>query len=114
MSFEQQLQQWVSIDNQMKTLNDRMKELRDKKNVLSENITKYASTNNLSNATVQISDGRLKFTNTNVCEPLTFKYLEKTLAEVIKNETQVTQIIEYLKTNRDSKMVPEIKRFPSK
>ena len=31
MSFEQQIQQWVAIDNQMKILNDKLKELRDKK-----------------------------------------------------------------------------------
>ena len=43
MSFEGQIQQWVSIDNQLKGLNEKVKELRDKKNVLSENITKYAS-----------------------------------------------------------------------
>lgn len=32
MSFEQQIQQWVTIDNQMKIVADKMKELRDKKN----------------------------------------------------------------------------------
>ena len=31
MSFEKQIQQWVAIDNQMKILNDNIKELRDKK-----------------------------------------------------------------------------------
>ena len=36
MSFEQNIQQWVSIDNQMKTLNDKMKELRGQKNNLKE------------------------------------------------------------------------------
>jgi phage shock protein A len=41
MSFEQQIQQWVVIDNQMKTLNDKIKELRDKKNVLSQNINAH-------------------------------------------------------------------------
>ena len=111
MSFEGQIQQWVSIDNQLKGLNEKVKELRDKKNVLSENITKYASTNNLSNATVQISDGKLKFTNTNVCEPLTFKYLEKTLAEVIKNESQVKIIMDHVKQKRAVKVISEIKRF---
>jgi hypothetical protein len=35
MSFEQQIQQWVAIDNQMKILNDNMKERRDKKNNIS-------------------------------------------------------------------------------
>jgi TolA-binding protein len=111
MSFENQIQQWVSLDNQLKQLNEKVKDLRDKRNNLEENITSYASENNLSNATVKISDGRLKFTNTKVAEPLTFKYLEKTLGEVIKNESQVKLIMEHLKQKRAVKIVPEIKRF---
>ena len=111
MSFESQIQQWVSLDNQLKQLNEKVKDLRDKRNNLEENITSYASENNLSNATVKISDGRLKFTNTKVQEPLTFKYLEKTLGEVIKNESQVKLIMEHLKQKRSVKIIPEIKRF---
>jgi dihydroorotase len=111
MSFENQIQQWVSLDNQLKQLNEKVKDLRDKRNNLEENITSYASENNLSNATVKISDGRLKFTNTKVQEPLTFKYLEKTLGEFIKNESQVKLIMEHLKQKRAVKIVPEIKRF---
>jgi hypothetical protein len=111
MSFEQQIQQWVTIDNQMKLLNDKMKELREKKNNLSENITKYAETNNLKNTNIQISDGKLKFISTKVANPLTFKYIEKSLGEVIKNENQVKQIVDYLKNNRDIKVTQEIKRF---
>ena len=111
MSFESQIQQWVSLDNQLKQLNEKVKDLRDKRNNLEENITSYASENNLSNATVKISDGRLRFTNTKVQEPLTFKYLEKTLGEVIKNESQVKLIVEHLKQKRAVKIVPEIKRF---
>ena len=111
MSFENQIQQWVSLDNQLKQLNEKVKDLRDKRNNLEENITSYASENNLSNATVKISDGKLKFTNTKVQEPLTFKYLEKTLGEVIKNESQVKLIMDHLKQKRAVKIVPEIKRF---
>ena len=84
MSFENQIQQWVSLDNQLKQLNEKVKELRDKRNNLENNITSYASENNLSNATVKISDGRLKFTNSKIPEPLTFKYLERTLGELLK------------------------------
>ena len=113
-TFEQKIQSWVSIDNQLKLLNEKVQELRDKRNDLSENITKYAQTNNLQNATIQISDGKLKFANTRVTTPLTFKYLEKSLGEVIKNESQVKQIVEYVKEHRDSKIVPEIKRLSNK
>jgi seryl-tRNA synthetase len=111
MSFENQIQQWVSLDNQVKKLNEQVKELRDKRNNLEENITKYAISNNLSNATIQISDGKLKIVNTKVTEPLTFKYLEKVLKEVIKNESQVELILSHLKQKRTTTVCPEIKRF---
>ena len=111
MSFENQIQQWVSLDNQLKQLNEKTKELREKRNTLEEKITNYASSNNLSNATVEISDGKLKFVNTKVQEPLSYKYLEKTLSEVIKNESQVKLIMEHIKQKRTVKIVQEIKRF---
>jgi HD superfamily phosphohydrolase len=111
MSFDSQIQQWVQMDNQLKQLNEKTKELREKRNSLEQNIVDYVSSNDLSNATVQISDGKLKFVNTRVTEPLTFKYLEKTLGEVIKNESQVKLIMEHLKQKRSIKVIPEIKRF---
>lgn len=111
MSFESRIQQWVSLDNQLKKINEQAKELREKRHELEQNITTYAQDNNLSNATVKIGDGRLKFANTRVPEPLTFKYLEKTLSSVIKNEPQVNLIMDHIKQNRNIKNVPEIKRF---
>jgi len=111
MSFESQIQQWVLIDNQLKTLNEKTRELREKRHTLTNNITSYASTNNYSDKIIQISDGKLKITNTKTSEPLTFKYIEKTLGEVIKNEAQVKMIIDHLKQRREIKNIPEIKRF---
>ena len=111
MSFEQQVQQWVTIDNQMKLLNDRMKELRDKKNTLSDNINEHIENSNLSNSSVKLSDGQLKFVKVKDTQQLTFKYLETCLREIIKNEEQVTKIVDYVKNKREVKYVPEIKRL---
>ena len=113
MSFEQHIQQWVSIDNQIKQLSDKMKELRDKKSTLNDAIFNHVDNSNLSNATVQISDGKIKFVKTKDTQVLTFKYLETCLHEIIKNEDQVTKIVEYIKNKREIKYVPEIKRFYS-
>lgn len=112
LSFEQQIQQWVSLDNQYKLYSDKMRELREKKHELTESILKNAEKNDLT--TVKITDGKLKFTSTKVSQAITFKYLEKSLGEVIKNENQAKQIIDYLKRNRESKVVAEIKRFNDK
>jgi len=111
MSFEQHIQQWVSIDNQMKQLTDRMKELRDKKSTLNDVIFNHVENSNLSNATLQISDGKIKFVKTKDTQVLTFKYLETCLHEIIKNEDQVNKIIDYVKNKREIKYVAEIKRF---
>lgn len=111
MSFESQIKQWVQLDNQLKELNDKTKELREKRNTLEKNITGYANSNNLSSSFIQFENSKLKFTNTRVPEPLTFKYLEKVLSEIIKNENQVKLIMEHIKQKREIKIVPEIKRF---
>jgi seryl-tRNA synthetase len=113
MSFENQIQQWVTIDNEMRNLNEKIKVLRDNRNKLSENIIDYANNKNLANATsvIKISDGKLKFVNTKIQEGLTFKYLEKSLAEIINNSSQLKLIVEHLKNNRTTKTVQEIKRY---
>lgn len=111
MSFQSQIQQWVSIDNQLKKINEQTKELRERRNNLTTLLLDYAETNNLGNRIIQISDGKLKFTNTKVSEPLSYKYLEKTLSEIIKNPTHVESILEHIKQKRNFKTVAEIKRF---
>jgi hypothetical protein len=111
MSFEENIQQWVSIDNQIRLLSDKIHQLREKKHELSENINSHIENNNLKNATVQISDGKLRFVSTKVASPLTFRYVEKSLGEVIKDQNQVKRLVEYLKTNREIKIVQEIKRI---
>jgi hypothetical protein len=110
-NFEENIQKWVLLDNQLKILNEKIHDVRDKKSQLLDSITEYAEKNKLMDANIQISDGKLKFTKTRISEPLTFKYLEKSLSNIIRNEAQVKQIMEHIKNNRDIKIVPEMKRF---
>ena len=110
-SFEENIQRWVSIDNQLKILNEKIRDLRDKKSDLTQCILNHAEENHMGSPTIQISDGKLKFTNTRVAEPLTYKYLETNLGDIIKNPDQVRTIIQSLKQKRCIKVEPEIKRF---
>jgi hypothetical protein len=111
MSFEQQVQQWVQLDNQIKTLNDKLKTLRENRQSLTESLTKQAERNNTKHSPIQISDGKLKFASVNVSNPLTFKYVEKCLGEIIQSRDQVEKIMNYLKKNREIKLVNDIRRF---
>ena len=113
MSFENKIQQWVQLDTELKKLNEQVRQLREQRNSLESNLTTYAKTNNISDKTIKVNNDKLKFVDTKVLEPLTFKYLEKTLGEIIKNESQVQLIMEHIKQKRTVKVVPEIKRFSS-
>ena len=74
MSFEQNIQQWVAIDNQIKILNERMKELREKKNKISEQIKKHIETFHLFDTSIKLNNGQLKLINVKETKQLTFKY----------------------------------------
>jgi len=110
MSLEENIKKWVSVDNQLKTLNEKTKELRDIKNNTEQVILDYVETNKMTNATVNISDGKLKFVSTKQTAPLTLKYVEECLTHFIKNTDQVTTIMDYIKETREVKYMPDIKR----
>jgi len=111
MNLEQQVQQWVAIDNQLKRINEQTKQLREKRAAISNSITSYAANHSIPSSGIKISDGTLKIVSTRVPEQLTFKYLEKSLSKIIKNENQVKQILDHIKGNREITIVPEIKRY---
>ena len=110
MSFEDNINKWVIIDNHIKKLNEKVKELRDQRNSITEEINHHVDSKQLSNSSVKINDGQLKFIKVKETQPLTFKYLENCLSEIISNEEQVKKIIEYIKNKRETKYVSDIKR----
>ena len=110
MSFEEQIQQWVSIDNQIKLYNEKLKDLRAERNQTGNQIIEYVDTENLRNATVQISDGRLRFMDTKQQTPLTLHHVKKCLTECIRPYEKVDEIMTYIKQSREYKTVSNIKR----
>ena len=123
MSFEERIKEWVSTDNMMKLYLEKVRELRHKRNDITDALVTYAADQNLEHAVIQISDGRLKFQQTKTTAPLTFKFIEHCLhecivntedSECITNQDDVTQIIKYIKEKRATRIVPDIKRFYTK
>ena len=113
MTFEQNIKNWVSLDNQIKQLNEKVRLLKDQRSEACEEINRTIEERNLQNAVVEISDGRLKFTTQKIAQPLTFRYVEQRLAEIIPDESKVDQIINYLKCKRQMRYTPDIKRIYS-
>ena len=110
MTFEQNIQNWVSVDNEIKTINDKIKLLREQRNNFSSNILSYVQNNGLDNATIKINDGKLRFMQIKQQTPLTYKFINECLFKCIDNSEQVDLIMNFIKEQRDSKQITEIKR----
>ena len=108
MSIENQVREWVTIDDKLRVMYENIKELRAKKTSLSASIQNNLST---TNTKLPLGDGHIKLVNTRINEPLTFAYLDKSLRGIIKNEQQVQIIIDHIKNSRSSKTITELKRF---
>jgi hypothetical protein len=110
-NLDKTIQNWVELDNELKRINERAKDIRTRKNDIEDKLMIYVEDNNMNNSVVNISDGKIKFCETKQTSPLTLGFLEKCLSEVIANQSQVKQIVDYIKSKRETKMVPEIKRY---
>lgn len=108
--FQNQIQQWVELDNKVKLLNNEIRELRTERNNISEEIVSFVDTNNLNKAVIEISDGSLKFGTVKQTSAITLKFVKQCLSECIDNENTVEQLITYIKSKRDIKTKSDIKR----
>ena len=108
--FQKNIQNWVTLDNQIKTLQQEIKSTRSNRNYLTNQIFTYAEKNNLENAVIQITDGKLKFQNVKQTSPLTWGLVKETLTECLNDDTAVDKIIKIMKAKRDIKYSYDIKR----
>ena len=111
MTLQDNIKEWIKIDNEITSLNSRVKELRDSKKPIQCCIVEHIETENLFDATVKISDGRLKFVQQRQATQLTLRYVEQCLKEKIENEETVENIMNHIKNSRESKQSTTIKRF---
>lgn len=111
MSLEENIKQWVRVDDQIKSISDKVKELKEVKNKLEDNIIVYVEKNNLDNATAKITGGKLKFITTKQTAPLTLKYVEECLSKNIADKEQVNQIMTCIRDEREVKYTKDIKRY---
>jgi hypothetical protein len=114
LSIETRIKKWIDYDNQIKEENEKLKELRDKRNELNDEIINYSKSNNMMSAIFELSDSKIKFVTTKTQQPLSLKYIETCLGSIIKDEGHVTKIMEYIKHNRDNKETVELKRIFNK
>jgi seryl-tRNA synthetase len=108
--FINDVQKWVAIDTQLKSANEKIRQLRDSRNQLTSQICGFVDAQNMRDTKLEISDGNLKVYDRKEYAPLTFGYIETSLDKIIPNKEHVEYILKYLKENREITTVPDIRR----
>lgn len=109
-TLESKIKRWVELDNKIKESAEEVRDIRTEKAVINDEILEIIEEKQLEKATVNISDGKLRFVAAKHTAPLSLAYVEKCLSELITNGKQVEQIMSYIKKNRETKTTMEIKR----
>ena len=119
MSIQENVKSWVILDDQIKEMESNIYSIKQKIQTLkieranySETIQNLVESNNLQRAQIKLPNNcKLKFSYINSYQPLSFKYLEKCLANCISDLDTSHQIYQYIKSNRETKTNFEIKRY---
>jgi septal ring factor EnvC (AmiA/AmiB activator) len=110
-AFDKQIQKWIELDNKLKKINSEIKTTREMKNDLEASIMDVVNNKKLLNTSITTMDGRLRFVETKISNPLSLTFIEQCLHEIIPNSSQVQHILKYIKEKREIKINPEIKRY---
>lgn len=94
------MEQFLQIDNQIKELNHQLRHLREKRNLLEAYIIQK-----------NIPHPQCKVIETKSAEPMTFKYLEKSLGEIIPDKSQLQKVMEHVKQRRQITINKQVKRL---
>ena len=108
--FIEKVKKWVVMDSQLKIVNEKTKQLREMKSQLNHQICDFMNNHNLAQNKITISDGELRLHEKKEYSTITFGYIQRCLADLIKDDTQVEFIIKYLKDNREITTSSNIKR----
>jgi hypothetical protein len=108
--FIENIQKWVAIDSQLKTIHEKVKKARETKNQLMANIYDYVEKKSLGNTKIEISDGELRFCDKREYQPISFGYVEECLEALLKDPKQVETIMDYLHDHREVKISKDIRR----
>jgi hypothetical protein len=112
--FVENVKKWVLYDQQLKLIKEKSDKIRDMKHVLGSAICTYMDENNLSQNEIEITNGKLKVYEKKEYSPLTFSYIEQSLAKIITDKSHIQFIIQYLKENREIKTSTDLKSIYKK
>ena len=102
------IKEWISMDNDIKKLQDVLKEKHEQRKTITSNLVNVMKINEID--CFDINDGKLIYTKTKVKTPLNKNNLVEALLKYYKDEERAKDMTDYLLSCRTEKVTESIRR----
>ena len=115
-TMEEEIVKWIQCDNKLKEYNEKIKVLRDHKDVLSGHIFDHYEIHSKTKDqhpefNVTALDTRLGFHTSNNYESLNYKFLKECLHEYFSSEEKAQELISFIRNKRKKEEKISLKRL---
>jgi hypothetical protein len=105
----QQIKGWMTNDNEIREIQARLKELKDKRKGFADNLVGIMRKNEID--CFDVNDGKLIYTKTKVKAPLNKTTLVNSLMKYFKDDDeQAKELVQFLLESREEKVKESIRR----
>ena len=110
--FKEKVKEWLSLDDDIKTLNGHLKERKKKKNELTPEILDFMQQHKITD--MNTDSGKLKYAQTLTKKPMNKEYIRSKLLDFLKNAQKANEATDFLIDQRETKVNVKLKRVKAK
>ena len=109
IELQNYVKDWLKYDDEIKTLQDAIKDRKKNKNDLGKILIEFMDNNNIPH--FNLKDGKLIFAKSEHTQPVNIKFLKNTLSESpILNQSQYQDLLKFIESKRGKKITTRLKR----
>lgn len=109
VELQNYVKEWLNYDDEIKTLQEAIKERKKYKNEIGKVIISFMDNNNIPH--FNLSDGKLIFSKSEHTQPVNIKFLKNTLSDSsLLNEDQYKKLLDFIESKRGKKITTRLKR----
>ena len=110
--FKENVKEWLTLDDDIKTLNSHLRDRKKRKNELTPDILKFMQEYEIQD--MNTNSGLIKYNQTLVKKPMNKEFIRKKLSDFLKNSKTAEDATDYITQNRDTEIKIKLKRVNKK
>jgi hypothetical protein len=113
-NFTKGIKQWATYDTQIELLNQKIKEIKHKRDNLEHKLTGYMQEHDLTKTAFNFNDNRVIFKNEAKYSNLSYDFLYKCSQDYFGDAKKAQHFCQFIKSNRQKTYNSCLKRCPTK